>query len=331
MNSFSVSGTVKKASEFFENIESRLQKPGLSNSLFVLYGDDAFLSKRLKNQVKALGFELTTYEIKKSGPDADLLDLCAGTSLFVSQKAVWIQKLSSPQSWRKDSQKIWEKLLEFLENGDVKLFAQSSSDKPYSSALLESATNVSFDLSQDQIGYWISKLNTEKGGTLSADKLRFLQSLEQDMLSYENILELWSLGGDLWAEKSLGWGAQSRSQKSAIVGDNPAYTWVDATLSAKTDVAVQCLSELEGQEPLMLLGLLSKSVKIMAQLDAGVQNFKSEPPFLVTKLKKLKTSLSQRGLQNRGLKLLRECARVDRQMKSTRANPWTLLARLSEN
>jgi DNA polymerase III delta subunit len=325
---------MKSVEEFFIAIsKGSLASGGIQNSIFVLYGEDAFLTKRLKNQMKSLGFDLKNYDLKKSGPDADLLDLCSGTSLFVSQSAVWINKLQSPQLWKKESHKIWEQLTGLLGSADLKVFLQTSSEKEYSASCFEQAQHVFFEVEDSKKKYWLSVLNKEKSIPFSEDRLQFLASREEDLLTLENALELWSLGGDLWAEKSLGWDSGAKPHLKNVPqsnADNRAYLWVDATLVGNTENALKYLSQMDDQEPLMLLGLLSKSVRILAQLEFGVENFKNEPPFLVSKLRKLKSTLAAQGQPTRGRALLKACAQADIKMKTTRVDHSLILARLSE-
>ncbi len=321
---------MKTAEKFFTGLSEFLKSPGVENSCFVLYGEDPYLTKRLKQFLRASELEVLSYEMPKSGPDSQFLDYCAGTSLFGMRNAVFVTKVTSPTSWKKDAHGIWTRILNLLQTGDVKVFLQTASEKAFSHPSFGETSGVRFDIDPSQTLYWIEALNREKGGILDSKKVQFLVQREEDLLTVENHIELWSLGGDLWAEKSLGWGESMGIHKDIQSVENPAYAWVDATLLGRSDKALRLLRVLSAQEPLMLLGLLSKSVKILAQLDSGVQSFKGDLPFLVAKLKKLRNSQDPNKWNFRGRRLLRACAHADRQLKSSRTDPWLVLGRLAQ-
>jgi hypothetical protein len=79
----------------------------------------------------------------------------------------------------------------------------------------------------------------------------------------------------------------------------------------------QQLIEKDGEDPIRLLALLGKSVKISSQLALN-EEVVGEPPFLITKLKKLKFRPE----------LLEWWCKCDLSLKSTRADALGLLGQM---
>jgi DNA polymerase III delta subunit len=309
------------AEELFE----RTKKGKLPASL-LLQGEDVYLAREWKKLLRSSGYEITDADLKKGGPDASIEELGQGGSLFSSRTLLWLKKPTAPSQWKADNKALWKRMIGRADGESLVVVLQAASDKRVNWSALALSETVVFHVDPARKGSWIKRMNDSRGSPLSVDKLQFLASFEEDLMTVDNWVELWSLGGDVWAEGTLGYKAGARSTESRErMPENPAFAWVDAVLRGDRTQSTKLLRHLwdDGQEPLQLLALLSKSVRILASLEDGGKAA-GQPEFLINKLR----GLARQGRSTRGRKLLRDCAELDRQLKSTTIHPFAALMRL---
>ncbi len=312
----------QKADLFFKDVDAK-KIP----SVLLLRGEDPYLSRELKEQLKKMGFELHEVHMDKGGPSAEIEDKSMGGSLFFNAAILWIKKVSAPSSWTKAATLRWSQMAARADGQNLIIILQVPQEKKINWKVLGSFHEVDFD-SLD-MGPWLQRMNKARKGPLDVARMKFLLEQAEDLMTLENWVELWSLGGDVWAQKTLGWGADKGAEKNKIdKGQNPAFAWVDAVLKADRKRATFLLSHLlsEGEEPLVLLALLSKSVRILASVEGG-ENPVGQPDFLVSKMRSLFAQQKSKH-PRRGHELLRKCSAIDVQLKSTPVNAEVALANL---
>lgn len=293
-------------------------REGKGPLLLLLRGEEPYLLKEFKMAVRAAGEVVVEEELRKGGPEAPMLEHAQGISLFGGRNALWL-KATSPSQWSAGAKKIWSELRGAAEDGHVRIVMRADGDRRVSWAALGAMTTV--DIDETDTSFWLRRMNEARGKFLDDKKLTFLSGLEADLSQYDNWIELWRWGGDLWAERTLGW---SPGARHAVRGefDNPAFAWVDALLEGNRSAARRLLRENldKGGEAIQLVALASKSARILATLDAG-REVRNQPDFLVRKCSRFKG-------RGRGAQLVRGLAEADRLLKSSTADPESLLARL---
>ena len=315
-----------RAEEFLEILASR-KLP----STTLMQGDDAYLLREIKQQVKKCSFEIQSVEIKKGGPENEVEDLCRGGSLFSSQTLLWITKSIPLSQWKSDAKALWKNIVARADGEGVFIFFQVPADKRMNWSALGLEESVSLQSDAASRPTWLKRMNELRGSKLDSARLSFLASMDEDLLTYDNWIELWSLGGDLWAERSLGWSNDPKLRQGAasqVIPENPAFAWVDAVLRGQRRESLKLFRHLMdlGKEPLQLLALLSKSVRILASVEAGVAT-PGQPDFLVNKIRGLQKSLVSRN-PRRGRELLASCMKLDRQLKSSSIHGVAAMERL---
>ncbi|MBS1985248.1 MAG: hypothetical protein JST16_13845 [Bdellovibrionales bacterium] len=292
-------------------------------ALLILKGQDPYLSREWKKLLRKAGFDLEEKELKKSGPDASAQDAAAGMSLFQTRQILWMRAVSPPSAWSKEALYAWKHLQAQADGDTLCVVLQVDTDKRLKWDSLGIKDVVEWQVDPSALGPWLKRMNESRGSFLKAEQQSFLLSLEADLLQLDNWVELWSCGGDLWAERSLGWG--TRPAGGAMTNTNPVFAWVDAVLAGKRRDSVRLLRKIldQGEEPLQLMALLSKSVRILASVSQG-RPVRGQPDFLVQKLQRLKSSLPAGHAQ----RLLKRSAEVDRLMKSSPVKASALLLRL---
>jgi DNA polymerase III delta subunit len=287
----------------------------------LLLGEDAFIEKQIKEGFKKNSFEVHSYTCKKTGVDGALVDLCAGTSLFSPQIFVWADQLSAPSGWDREGKENWEQLSSKLADPNLSVFFRAPADKRIQWSSLGIPLTVQLSapgqLSRNELEFWAQWMCESKKIKLEPEKMEFLFSLEMNSLfELEQNLEFWDLGGDTWAARALGWGKKSPNTTLSS-NENPAFAWVDAVLRGDRRSALLGLRELEndGAEALPLLGLLSKSLRILADLEMGIEAPSTQPSFLIQKIKKARSELQRKGQGRRGQTLLKKCAELDLKLK----------------
>jgi hypothetical protein len=262
--------------------------------------------------------QFVALEIKADGPGVDLEGEFSALDFFSSSKVFYLHLKTDPQKWTDEAKRVWERLVQLSSPQGNWLFVSSESEKflgtPSLKILNGSACAHSYA--------WATYFNETLNAQLNTEKINFLLTQEiEDILQLKHWIELWTLGGDEWARHALGWGDSSAVGTRVFQGDrNLSYEWVDAALSGNKRVFLQLsqqLIEKEGEDPIRLLALLGKSVKISSQLSLN-EEVVGEPPFLITKMKKLKFRPE----------LLEWWCKCDLSLKSTRADALGLLAQM---
>lgn len=257
-------------------------------------------------------------EVKAEGPGPDLEGEFSALDFFSSSKVFYLHLKTDPQKWPDEAKRVWERLVQLSSPQGNWLFVSSEGERFLSAPFLKILNGSSCSHSYAWATYFNETLNAQ----LNTEKINFLLTQEiEDILQLKHWIELWTLGGDEWARHALGWGDSSAIGTQVFQGDrNLSYEWVDAALSGNKRVFLQLsqqLIEKEGEDPIRLLALLGKSVKISSQL-AMNEEVSGEPPFLITKLKKLKFRPE----------LLEWWCKCDLSLKSTRADALGLMAQI---
>jgi hypothetical protein len=257
-------------------------------------------------------------EVKVEGPGADLEGEFSALDFFSSSKVFYLHLKTDPQKWPDEAKRVWERLVQLSSPQGNWLFVSSESEKFLGTSPLKILNGSACAHSYAWAIYFNEILNAQ----LNTEKINFLLTQEiEDILQLKHWIELWTLGGDDWARHALGWGDSSVVGTRVFQGDrNFSYEWVDAALSGNKRVFLQLsqqLIEKDGEDPIRLLALLGKSVKISSQLALN-EEVVGEPPFLITKLKKLKFRPE----------LLEWWCKCDLSLKSTRADALGLLGQM---
>jgi DNA polymerase III delta subunit len=310
------------------NVEQlfQLTAQGKLPPVLFIYGSDGYLRREWKKLVEKQGFEVAHKDLKKKGPESADEDLSHGTSLFSQRSMAWLETQAPFKKWSAESLRIWKRMEERADGQGFALVCQCPS---FSEKRSLKDNEVSFDLDPMRLAPWIQRMNQSRGSPLAAAQLRFLETLNVDLLSLDNSIELWSLGGDAWAREALGWGRPAAPGQESN-SPNPAFEWVEAVIAGERSVALKALKALvrEGEDPIRLLGLLNRSLKIYVTLEMGLP-MGNEAPFLIDKVRRL-AKKNPRSSPDRGKRLLEETAQADAWLKSRPVDGDALLARLSE-
>ncbi len=307
-----------------------------------LHGNDEYLRRELKDLVRSQGFDLSFKDLKKKGPEGTDEDLSCATSLFQPRSFVWLESQAQPERWSEESKKIWKRMCERADGQGLVLCLQISSgdsDKAGSSRTSkkeprDTASAYRFEVLESERALWLARMNTRRGSRLKANELRHLEGLDADLMTLDQYVELWTLGGDTWARVGVSYVEGEVASRSEVVS-NPAYAWVDSILEAHPERGLKMLARLvkDGQDPLPLLGLLSKTLRIWATLEQG-RTPRGEAPFLIDKVKRAmalsqgRKALASRRRQ-RGRLLLEAAAQMDVWFKSRPVDAEGLLVKLT--
>ena len=300
-------------------------------AVMLLEGNDDYLRREFRDALKEAKFDISHKDLKKKGPQPHDEDLSFSTSLFASSSFVWLESQARPDRWSADSKKIWKRMCERADGLGLILCLQVPAPSKTTKKKIETSEIEAFRfvVLPNEIPAWLKRMDRIHEAKLSPEKLSFLQGFDVDLITLDGWVELWSLGEDVWAQIALGWEkTTSGPQRGGYVSSNPAYAWVDSILAGDARVACLKLHELmkDVKDPLPLLGLLSKTLKIWAALDRGVQPA-GEPPFLIDKIRSaLNRRASARG---RGPLLLKTASKIDILLKSRPIDSQAALLQLS--
>ena len=297
--------------------------------LLRLKGEDAYLEREWKILLIKSGFEVEESDWGNRPPDKDVEALGLGTSLFSPRRLLWCRRPAPASKWDEGDAALWEGLRQSADGEGLVIVVQVPADKRLKWDLLgKGFEEVDLDVPMASRPVWIHRMNEGRGKKLGRAEMEFLGGQDADLLQLDVWVELWALGGDAWAKQALGFGSRAAGDGGDSLA-NPAFAWVDAVLAGDCARAVRLLESLrkEKSEPLQLLALLAKSVRIYASAEGGGQGA-GQPDFLVRKLRGTVTQWSRRD-PSRGSRLLRRCAELDRQLKSTPLNGWAALAALA--
>lgn len=312
---------LKNGAEHFFKAATTDTLPGLA----LLRGDDAYLSREFFDLIRERGVELHRFEIKASGPDANVESAALGMGLFAQKTLIWIIAKDPPSKWTKDSLHRWSSLRDNADGQTLFVVVQVPEDRRLKWDVLSIDAIVNWGASDVNVMPWIQRMAKKRAWDAGAERLNFLANLGFDLIEIDTAVELWSLGGDLWAAKSLGWGAPTTNSGVALGGANAAFDWVDAVVEGRRKDAValsRYLVDEEGSEPIQLLALLSKSLRLVALLNRG-WNTKDHPEFLIRKWR------AKRIDQRRVDSLLGLVQTIDLRLKSSAGDSLANLQHLS--
>ncbi len=314
-----------------------------------LQGNDDFLRRELRDLLKAQGFDVQFKDMKRKGPESVDEDLSCSTSLFQSRSFVWLETQAQPERWSEESRRVWARMVERADGENLVLCVhvsnadlekKTSSAKPTKKDVTEVGAVFRFEVLEGEKATWLSRMNRKRGAKLGKPELEHLLGLDLDLMNLDQLVELWTLGGDTWARIGVSYVPGERQAREQSVA-NPAYAWVDSFLEGNPEKGVKMLGRLisDGQDPLPLIGLLSKTLRIWATLEAGGTP-RGEAPFLVDKVRRALSSYrptknpssarGQRGVDtNRGARILQAAAQVDVWLKSRPVDAEGLLVRLT--
>lgn len=313
-----------------ENLFQKIHQ-GRWPSIFTIYSRDEYLHRELAQAVRKAGFDIQAKDMKKKGPESEDEDLSCSTSLFQSRTFVWLETQTAPDRWSAESKKVWHRMVERCDGESLVMCLNVSAlPNKASSRELELGEEYHFEVSPVSFPLWLKRMNRMRNNALDEERLKFLATLEADLLQLDQYVELWSLGGDAWAEIALSYGETKGGGVSLQRNVNPAYAWVDAILEGNSSQALAMLQELlkKGQDPLRLLGLISKTLKIWSFLERGVTP-QGEAPFLVDKVKR--AMRSKKTSSRAGAHKLSLAARMDILLKTRPVDAEALLVQLSSH
>jgi DNA polymerase III delta subunit len=310
-----MSTQVLRASEFF-----KLYQKNPSQFVRVMFeGHDPFIEQCLRDLPVKKGFEKIVYQMPKTGPDGDFETEARTTSMFSSARLLWLPFCSAPSGWSAANRRLWDHLQLDWPIDDLLLWVQVKADKRVKWDGFGHFVRVSID-GEDaaERSEWLDVIASKAQFKLGSNEKQFLLAFEADLLEMSSWVELWALGGNVWAEKSLGWlsNVDPKSWVKLGAGDNPAYLWVESVLRGDAKNSRLLVTRLlrDGSEPLQLLSLLTKSLKIFVGLELDVKSLiQGQPPFLIDKVRR---SLGQGARsRSRSRQLLGACLQADRKLK----------------
>lgn len=309
--------------EHFFKAASTDKLPGIA----LLKGDDSYLSREFFDLVRERDIELHRFEVKSSGPDANVESAALGMGLFSQKTLIWIKCKESPAKWTKDSMHRWQSLRANADGESLFVVVQVPEDRRLKWDSLSIDQTVNWSAAELNLIPWIQRMIKRRDWDAGKERLSFLAGLGMDLIEIDTAVELWSLGGDLWASKSLGWGSSQSglSTHTHSSGGNPAFDWVDAVVEGRRRDAVALSRELidkEGAEPIQLLALLSKSLRLVALLSRN-WNTKDYPEFLIRKWR------GKRLDHNRIDSLLGAVQQMDLRLKTSAGDSMASLQHLS--
>lgn len=293
----------------------------------LLRGDDAYLSRELSDLVREKEWELHRFDVKAAGPDANVESAALGMGLFAQKTLLWLKCKDSPSKWSKDSLHRWQSLRGNADGDTLVVIVQAPEDRRLKWDALTPDSTFAWTGEGIPMAPWVQRMAKKRSWDAGAERLNFLMALGLELIEIDTAVELWSLGGDLWASKSLGWGnaAAAGSRVPHGASGNPAFDWVDAVVEGRRKEAValsRLLVDEEGAEPIQLMALLSKSLRLVALLNRN-WNTKDYPEFLIRKWR-------SRRLDNRRIdQLVGVLQQIDLRLKSSASDSLSNLQHLS--
>jgi DNA polymerase III delta subunit len=300
-----------------------LEKKEMYKNL-VLHGENTFIFSEMKKLVESQGFSLKRFSINKQGPGADVEAEAMGLGLFGEGTLLWLKSSHSPDQWSGEGKKLYHRILDACDAQTLSMILElPGSDKKNVVLYQESENNsVRMDINDEDLSFWIERINKSLPQPLSSDRCDFLLHFDSDLLMYSQWMELWSLGGDLWASQALGWEKNSSLEvdKNFNSKQPPAFAFIDAILLKHKKEALHFLDRLyeQQQDPLQLLGLISRNARMLSVVQRGDMPEKT-PSFVVQKLKRSKVP---------AWRWLEECAQIDNLLKSSSVDSKALYAKM---
>lgn len=320
-----------------EQLDAHLQK-GLA-PLYLLAGDEPLLldeaAAAIRRRVREAGAEeRITLVAEKDFDWSHLTEEAASLSLFASKR---LMELRLPTG--KPGQEGAKVLGQWAERPpeDTTLVVisgkldRSSRNAKWVKALEGAGAMVEFwPIPRPQLPAWVQKRMVESGLMVSREAARFIaERVEGNLLAAAQEVEKLRL--------LLGEGQVSDDQVQSAVVDSARYDpfqLADAALGGETARAVRILEGLhgEGVEPPLLVWVLAREVRALADMAAGIAQGRRKDE--VTR----RVWASRRGLVDkaldrhpvdRWLSLLEEAGRIDAMAKgAATGNAWDALQRL---
>lgn len=253
---------------------------------------------------------------------ARLPELAQGTSLFASDRLVMLRDASK-------NKPLWEALGDMAEKvpDEVTLvLIDSSPDKrtrTYKQIQKHGSVREFPELNEAELAKWVVAVSESEGATLDSRTATYLvRQAGTDQW------KLWSELQKLIAADT----AITTETIDRLIEPSPqtsVFDLLDSALQGNSAKAMELLGKLKATEdPYRLFGLVVSQVHTLAVVatagskspdalakEAGIH------PFVVRKMQPLGRSLSYAQLQG----IISSVAKADIQMKSTGADPWTLL------
>ena len=295
--------------------------------VILLTGDNTFaihdvVDGQVKKAHTTLGADAVSIVDAAELSVADLPQLLLGASLFATERLVVIRDAAA-------NKQVWEKLEELLPSVDeqtIVILVASSADKrtrTYKWLQKNAEVRETKELSENDLTKWLQAGIKQDGADIKPDVARFL-------INY--------VGPDQWrlkqeAEKlALAGKPINQDLIRELIEPNPSasvFELLDAVFAGRTDDANKLLELIKGSEdPYRFFGLLANQIHALLLVaaassrtpeavakDAGVH------PFVIRKLQSVARRLDTYQRQQ----VIEIMANLDRQMKSTGADPWTLI------
>jgi DNA polymerase III delta subunit len=303
-----------------QKIITDLEKGQIFRSVRVM-GENAYIFSEMRNLAAKIGFSIKRFNLNKQGPGTDVEAEAMGLGLFGGGTLVWLKTSHQPGQWSTEGQRLFERIEAACDGHSLALILELPGEKKKGKSSDEA---LSVELDAGEIPWWLARINAKLPTPLAREKMEFLLQFEGELLNYAQWMELWSLGGDLWAEQALGWQQAEAGSISAspLMRQPPAFAFIDAILAKQKKEAVRFLDILYGQsqDPLQLLGLLARNARLLSSVQMGETPEKT-PPFVIQKLKKSRVA---------GWKWLEECSEIDSLLKSSSLDSKALYSRMIE-
>lgn len=295
--------------------------------VLLLTGDNTFAIRdaafgQVKKARTKLGVDAVSVVDATDLNVADLPQLLLGASLFATERLVVIRDAAS-------NKQVWEKFEEILPTVDeqttVILVAPVVDKRTRTYKWLQKNAEVreAKTLSENDLIKWLQAETKQNGGELELNVARFLVDyVGTDQWRLKQEIEKLVL-----ADKPI-----NQDLIRELIEPNPTasvFELLDAVFAGRTGEVNKLLELIKGSEdPYRFFGLLANQIHALLLVaaagsrppetvakDAGVH------PFVVRKLQPLARRLDTRQRQQ----AIETMASLDRQMKSTGADPWTLI------
>lgn len=293
----------------------------------LLTGDNTFairdaLDARIKNAREKIGADAITMVDASELKLDDLPQLLLGGSLFASERLVGIRDAAA-------NKVVWEKLAEILpevsDTTTVILIAPNADKRTKTYKWLQKNAEVreSQDMNEAELVKWLQTEARVQKIDLSAEIARY-------MVEYVGT-DQWRLRQDL-EKLLLSERAPSRELIRELIEPNPqasAFQLLDAVMAGRTMLVGEYLDVIQASEdPYRFFGLLSNQIYALLVCAAAggrdaatIAHDSGVHPFVVRKLQPIGRKLTQKQQQV----IIDTLADLDRQLKSTGHDPWTLI------
>jgi DNA polymerase III delta subunit len=303
---------------------SSIEKESLKSGGLFLMGENAYICSELEDAFKKNGFEIVKEELGTAGPTAEWESHASSMGLFADKKVIWSKITSNPAKWSQSAVYRYENLAKNLQSDSLVLVLQCTNKKLKVKTKELSLEEYNLSISELEKSHWLKRMAEKTGAPLNKASAEFLLSFDFDLLALSQYVNLWSLGGDFWAERALGWNpskAKSLKSKPSSFNAQPAFQWVDSVIEGRRGDSLKLLKELkdEGQEIIQLFALLAKTLRLLSMLQNN-DSLEGQAPFLVKKLQRQTIRIDISKAMNRWVE-------VDYAFKSSAQDHYALAER----